>query len=284
MIAAPPPRARAGDPFGEIGKLAAFLRRDLLIALSYRWAFLSDAIGLIAQAFVFYFVNQIVDPARMPVFGGARADYFAFVTIGIGLHAIIQTVISGMALAIRREQLMGTLESLLVTPTSPPTLQLGSVIYDLAYVPLRTGIFLIVVSVVFGVDIKGSGWGPAAVILVALLPFIWGLGAASAAAVLTFHQVPGLLGLGIGALSLASGAYFPLDLFPGWVAAVARYNPIAIALATMRSALLGGTGWATVWTAVAVLIPMSGVTLALGNAAFRLALRRVRRLGTLGLY
>ena len=284
MIADTLSRARAGDPFGEIDKLAAFFRRDLLIALSYRWGFLSDAIGLIAQAFVFYFVNRIVDPARMPVFGGTRADYFAFVTIGIGLHAIIQTVISGMALAIRREQLMGTLESLLVTPTSAPTLQLGSVIYDLAYVPLRTGIFLIMVSLVFGVDIKGSGWGPAAMILVVLLPFIWGLGAASAAAVLTFHQVPGLLGLGISALGLASGAYFPLDLFPGWIATVARYNPIAIALDAMRVALLGGAGWTALWPAVTVLIPISVVTLALGNVAFRLALRRVRRLGTLGLY
>jgi ABC-2 type transport system permease protein len=164
------------------------------------------------------------------------------------------------------------------------TLQLGSVMYDLAYVPIRTGAFLLLVSVVFGVDLKPNGWLPATVILFALVPFVWGLGAGSAAAVLTFQQVPGIVGLGISALGFASGAYFPLDLFPEWIARVARYNPMAIALDGMRSALLGGTGWVEVWPTVAVLVPVAAVTLAAGSIAFQFALKRERRLGTLGLY
>jgi hypothetical protein len=35
---------------------------------------------------------------------------------------------------------------------------------------------------------------------------------------------------------------------------------------------------------LAKLVPMSGITLLLGLLAFRLAMRRERRLGTLGLY
>jgi ABC-2 type transport system permease protein len=277
-------RAPATGLLSEISKLGAFLRRDLLIALSYRWGFLSDAAGLIAQAFIFYFVNRIVDPAKLPVFDGARADYFGFVAVGIALFTVVQALMTGIALAVRREQMLGTLEPLLLTPTSALTLQLGSVAYDLAYAPLRTGAFLVLISAVFGVEIQASGWIPAIVILLALVPFVWGLGAASAAAVLTFQQVPGLLGLGIGALGVASGAYFPLDLFPAWIADLARYNPFAIALEGMRSALLGGSGWAAVWSAVAILVPVSAASLAAGSVAFHWALRRERRLGTLGLY
>ena len=37
---------------------------------------------------------------------------------------------------------MGTLESLLVTPTAAATVQLGSAVFDLVYMPLRTAVFL----------------------------------------------------------------------------------------------------------------------------------------------
>ena len=52
----------------------------------------------------------------------------------------------------------------------------------------------------------------------------------------------------------------------------------------MREALIGGTAWTSVGTDLLELVPLAIVALALGAIAFRLALRRERRLGTLGLY
>ena len=85
-------------------------------------------------------------------------------------------------------------------------------------------------------------------------------------------------------LGLASGAFFPLALLPDWIASVAEYNPLAIAIEGMREALLGGTGWSEVGGHVALLVPMSIASLLGGAFVFRLALGRERRRGTLGLY
>jgi hypothetical protein len=52
----------------------------------------------------------------------------------------------------------------------------------------------------------------------------------------------------------------------------------------MREPLLGGTGWEGVGRAVAVLLSLAVASLVLGAVAFRSALRRERRRGTLGLY
>jgi uncharacterized membrane protein (UPF0182 family) len=52
----------------------------------------------------------------------------------------------------------------------------------------------------------------------------------------------------------------------------------------MREALLGGAGWTDVAPSLLVLAPMSAFSLIVGMAIFRLAVRRERRLGTLGLY
>jgi ABC-type uncharacterized transport system permease subunit len=85
-------------------------------------------------------------------------------------------------------------------------------------------------------------------------------------------------------LAIGSGAYFPLDLLPHWMATVARYSPVAVALDSARAALLGGASWHQIAPLLMLLAPMSALSLAAGLVAFQLALRRERRLGTLGLY
>lgn len=276
--------ARARLVAGEGAKLPAFLRRDLLVAWSYRVAFFSDFANLAAQMLVFAFVGQLVEAERLPSYGGAHATYLEFVTLGIVVNVFVQVALTRTATALRNEQTIGTLEALLSTPTATGTIQLGSAVFDVVYMPLRTALFLAFMAIVVGVDLDPSGALPAAILLLAFVPFVWGLGIASAAAVLTFRRGTGAMGIGALLLGLASGAFFPLDLLPGWIAALAEHNPLAIAIEGLRTALLASAGWEAVVDALPTLAAASAVTLAAGSALFRIALRRELRRGTLGLY
>ena len=269
---------------GELRKLPAFVRRDFLVAWSYRLPFVTDWIGLAFQAIMFYFVGLMVDPSKLPTFGGEPTTYLAFVAVGIAISAFMTLALGRVSVGIQQEQLAGTLESLLMTPTSPATVQLGAVVYDLIYIPIRTAVFLVVIALAFGIDFYASGLLPALVVLVVFIPFVWGLGVASAGATLTFRRGSGVVGIAMTVLVLFSGAYYPLDLLPNWIATLAELNPITIAVDGMREPLLGGTGWDGVGKAVTILLPLAAVSIALGGVAFRAALRRERRQGTLGLY
>ena len=114
---------------GEARKLPAFVRRDFLTAWSYRLSFVSDIVNLVGQVLLFYFVGLMIDPSKLPTFGGTEVTYLEFAAIGIALGVFMQLALDRVSTALRGEQLMGTLESLLVTPTSPSTVQLGSVAY-----------------------------------------------------------------------------------------------------------------------------------------------------------
>ena len=269
---------------GELAKLPAFLRRDFLTALSYRVYFVSDLVGLLSQALLFYFVSEMVDAGELPSYGGSSTSYLEFVVIGVAVGVFVQFALTRVASALRQEQVQGTLESMLVTPTTPATIQLGSVVFDLFYIPLRTVTFLGLMTVLFGLDFQASGVVPATLVLLAFIPFVWGLGVLGAAAILTIRRGSGVAAVVGGLLALLSGAYFPLSLLPSWLEAIAEWNPIAITLDGMRSSLLGGADWAGTAADVAILVPISLASLLVGLAAFRVALRFERARGTLGVY
>jgi ABC-2 type transport system permease protein len=268
----------------ELRKLPAFVRRDFLVAWSYRMSFASDLISLAGQALVFAFIGEMIDPDQLPTFEGKEVTYLEFAAIGIALGVFITFGLQRVSTVIRNEQLMGTLESLLVTPTRTGTLQIGSVFFDLIYIPLQTALFLTAVALGFGLHMEPAGIFPATAVLLAFIPFVWGLGVLSAAATLTFRRGTNAIAVGTLLRAVASGLYFPVDLLPDWIETAAELNPIALAVDGMRSALLGGAGWSETAAVVGKLAPLSALSLVIGIWSFRLALRREQRLGTLGLY
>ena len=268
----------------EALKIPAFVRRDFLVAWSYRMSFVTDLVALVGQALVFYFVSQLVDPSKLPTFQGTEVTYLEFATVGLLLGGFIHFGTQNVASAVRGEQLMGTLESLLVTPTAPYTVQLGSVAFVFLYIPLRIILLVGVLALAFGLNFQAAGVLPALALLVVFMPFVWGLGVASAAVILTFRRGGGLVGMATLGLAFVSGLYFPIELLPNWLTTIAEQNPIAVAVDGMRNALLGGAGWSELAPSMMLLAPLSLGTLFAGLLAFELALGRERRLGTVGLY
>jgi ABC-2 type transport system permease protein len=268
----------------DLTKVPAFFRRDLFSLFSYRVAYITDWVNLIVQVFLFYFLSRLVPPDRLPTYGGRPTSYLEFVSVALTLTAFIQASLGRLIAAIRNEQMMGTLESLMVMPISPEMLQLGSVLYDLIYVPVRTVVFLSLVTLLFDVHFNVGGLVPTAAIFVVFTPFMWGLGVMSAAAILTFKRGSGVVGIVGTALTFTSGAYFPIDYLPGWLQSATRYNPIALAIETSRQALLASVDWAMVTSTILRLIPMAVISLGIGLTTFRLALQRERERGTMGLY
>ncbi|HEX6399512.1 MAG TPA: ABC transporter permease [Actinomycetota bacterium] len=267
----------------DVRKLPAFFRRDFLTLWSYRLGFFSDWVNLALQVLILSFVGRLVAVDRLPTFGSVRPTYVEFAAVGIAVSSLLQANLARVTSAIRGEQLMGTLEFLFLTPTAPVTVLLGSVVYDMVYVPLRTFLLLILLTVFLDVRFSLAALPSVAVVLLAFLPFLWGVSWISAAGVLTFRRGSGIAGLGGALLVLTSGSYFPVTLLPSWLQAIARVNPITLAVDATREALLGGSTVGGVADAITIL-PVALAALGLGVIALRLALRRERRRGTLGLY
>ena len=267
-----------------MGRLFAFARRDLLTAWSYRAGFFSDIFALAFQIVLFYFLGRLVDPDALPQYGGRPTSYLEFAAVGIVLGAFMALGMSKTSTALRQEQLIGTLESLLMTPVRPWVIQLGMASYDLLYVPLRTAIFLGALAVALDVSFNLSGVPAALLLLLVFIPFVWGLGMIAAAAVLTFKRGGGIVGIVATAISVTSGAYFPLSLLPDWLRPIAEANPVGMAFEGTRQALLGGASLGEIAFDAMIIALWAVAAIGIGHVAGVLALARERRRGTLVTY
>src|SRR5262249_59118235 len=101
------------------------------------------------------------------------------------------------------------LGTLLLTPTAPATFQIGSAMYELAYVPVRVVLFLGFSAVIFGVHYNVTGLPETVAVLVVFVPFVWGLGVISAAATLTYRRGTRFVGAGGAPPPLPPGARVP---------------------------------------------------------------------------
>jgi ABC-2 type transport system permease protein len=268
----------------DLRKLGGFIRRDLLILLSYRIGFISDWFNLAVQVLILYFVGRLIDPSVLPAYGGVQPSYVEFAAVGIAVGSLVQANLARVMSAIRGEQLMGTLEMVFLTPTAPTTVLLGSVVYDLIYVPLRTLIFLVTLTLLADLAFSFDAIGPLVLVLLGFIPFLWGLSLIGAASMLTFRRGGGVAGIVGLVLVVASGSYFPISVLPPWLQSFAEVNPVTVAVEGVREALLGIASPSDAVEDVMTILPYAVVALIVGLMAVRLALRRERRRGTLGTY
>jgi ABC-2 type transport system permease protein len=84
--------------------------------------------------------------------------------------------------------------------------------------------------------------------------------------------------------SILGGAYFPIDVMPGWMQKISYVIPIRYSLDALRSTMLKGASLVSVARPIEVLLGMAVFLLPASAAVFAATVRKGRREGTLAQY
>ena len=200
-----------------LSKPIAFFKRNLKIAISYRLNFITQGFGIIFTTCSFFLLSKMFAGhpiAELTPYGG---EYFPFVLIGVALTDYLTISTNTFAQEIRESQTIGTLESLLVTPTSILTILLSSYFYKLLSTSLRVLFYFIIGSLLFNLQPHPINlFALIVAFFLTLMPFL-GLGLLSASFILVFKQgnpVGGLLAMTSG---LLGGVIYPITVLPDWL-------------------------------------------------------------------
>jgi len=262
------------------GRLCAFLRRDFREALTYKFSFVSSFVGILLSSATFYFVAKLVPPGT-PSLGPFGGDYFSFAVVGVAFSSLLGMFQEGLSAVVRSAQVSGTLEALLVTPASIPTVLFGSSLYSLILQVFRTILHLGVALAFFGMTLgRVNVPGVVTVGVLTVLCFL-GVGILSASFILVY-KTGNPFGWILGTVSgLLGGVVFPVALLPPWIRWVSSLLPVTYALDGMRKCLLASAGFAEVLPDIAALAVFNIILLPASLIAFRLAVRKAKRDGTL---
>lgn len=261
----------------------ALFRASVHSVLTYRLELALSLANVGVMIAATYYAARALQPTMAGPIRGEGSDYFAFVLVGMIFVTLLQTAVTSFPTAVGGGIRSGTLEAMLATRATVPSLLAGMVAYPFAFTLLRC-LLMAGVGAAVGVHVA---WGalPAALAIAALtlVPYL-ALGLVAAAAVITWRTPGPLPQAAIVASTLLGGVYYPTRVIPGWLERLSDVLPLSYGLRAVRQVLLAGSGSAAVWDDVRMLLLMAVAGTALAVSALGLALLHARRTGTLAQY
>ena len=254
-------------------KLWAFYKRDLQLASTYRFSFFYDLFRTAGLFISFFFIGKLV--------GG---DYFRFVLVGIVSSGFMGTALSGLNQTLSFERGHGTLETILLTPTSLTAVAFGKILGELTLVTLKAGSYIFLGSLLFHVDLSQANWVAFTLVTLLTVATFLGLGMISAGFVLVWREVSPLELFFGGISRFLGGVYFPVTVFPNWLKGVASWMPFTYALEAVRKSLIQGFPLAALGQELKALLGFSLFFIPVGYFFFRRAWSEARRQGSLGFF
>ncbi len=265
-------------------KPLAFLKRDFLIEVSYRFSFIFQLASVFLSVASYYFLARFIGSSFVPGLEPYGGDYLAFVLIGVALHDYLATSLDAFSRSIRESQVAGTLEALLSTQTSLPTIILSSAAYPFIWTSFSVVLYLTLGIGLFGMHLTHGNWAAAALILTLAIIVFSGLGILSASFIMVFKRGSPLAWLFGGLSWLLGGVLYPVTILPRWLQQISALLPITHAIEGMRAALLQAAPWSELWHSLGPLLLFAFAILPLSLLSFQYATRRTRITGTLAHY
>ena len=267
-----------------INQLRAFLKRDYLLASYSRLAFAWQVFTVVLVAPTLYYLGRLIRPAASPHLAPYGGDYFAFVILGVALFGLLAAVMGAAAAAVRQEQMIGTLEVLMSSPVSLPTLAVGFSLWNILLAAGQTVLYLLLGVVVFGIDLARVNVVSVAVVLVLGMATFAAMGIFAAAFVLLYKHPDPITSMFAGLSALLGGVFYPPSVLPPVLRTLAEFIPLTHALRAIRLAVLEGYGLGALRREVLILLLFSTVLLPLAAYLFRWAVQYTKQSGTLGAY
>ncbi len=219
-------------------KIIAFFRRDLMAMISYRFRMLLNLAYAAAGAFFLFFIGRTFKGAFSEYLARYGNDYFAFALIGMSLSAFVSTGLYSLSEEIQNAQTQGTLESLLLTPTSPTLILFGSCLWSFVKSFVTCLVFIVAALLVLGIHLSP----PQALLVLATLSLTFcgylSLGMVSAAFIMVFKQGNPINMLFGSSSYFLGGLLFPVEVLPLPLRAISSFLPMTQAATAMREILL----------------------------------------------
>ena len=272
---------------GDVRAALAIGRKDIRNLSRYRIAVASMAFTPLYQ----FVIPAFLFGAAFAVNGRAAGltatlgtdDLTGFIFLGGVVAGIVSTAFWGMAMSIRNEMDMGTLEPSWLTPTSHEMFVIGRAIGGMLFLILTQAALFLFGILFMGLRLRPEMLLALPAVLLALLSMV-GIAYLLAGIVLLIREANFFIDTANFLFVTISGVSFPVTLLPGVLQPIALALPTTYAVDILRVQALGARPLFGVGIEYGLLVAGTAIAYPLGRWAFARAERTMRRRGMLSQY
>ena len=277
------------NAFTSIKKVSLFIKRDFIMMWSYKFAFFISYLYMFLFIFIFIALGTWATSfgdAGTP-FGGAHYEggggFILFILLGSIGWSYQWSIASAGSAAVRKEMMMGTIESIFQTPTSLFTVITSYTVFGMFNGTLQMLIYLGAAYLFFDVDIAGS-WPYGIIILLLSVLMMFGLNLLFSGLNIHIKQIGSVIPL-LQMFSLfLCEVYIPLSLLPHGMQVLAKLLPFYHAINSLRTVLAVEVTFDVFLQKFLLMSCLAGGFLIVGALFFRYAVRKAKENGNLSYY
>lgn len=267
-----------------IRKLLAFIKRDFLIEISYKFSFFLQFGGILLALISFYFLSMLIGGENIKHLQPYGGNYFSFVIIGIAFSNYLSGALLKLSRHMRNEQVTGTLEALLSTQTGIHTIIFSASFYNFLFTSIRVFLYLFLGILLFSVNIGDANYFGGLLILILTILAFSGLGIISTSFIIVFKRGDPISWIFTTVSWLFGGVYYPISILPVWLQKLSYLLPITYSLEGMRMALLRGYSLRELSPQIFALLIFSLIIIPLSLSIFKYSIKKAKIMGTLSQY
>jgi ABC-2 type transport system permease protein len=264
----------------EMVAVWGYVQRNYFLTKRY---FMWEVVWLVyitANAMAITFIGAGVEGVS-----GTKIDtayLMTFLMVGALIWSYLSVLFDVLSETVSWERWEGTIEYTFMSPASRVTHLLGMGVYAVVYGIAQIAIMFGVVTLFFELDLSEANYWGALLVLAVCSVSLVGFGIVAAVLPLLSPEKGQQVSYIVSSLLLlVSGVYYPVDVLPGWMQAIATVSPVTYALDGSRQALLQGAGAAQLWSSIWPLIIMGAVFVPLGLWVFHIGESYAKRTGRL---
>jgi len=208
-------------------------------------------------------------------------EYIPFIVIGAVLNSYVNTLLYGMGENIRKEAYQGTLDYVLAAPCNKAYVLIGKAISESLSSTIFATSQLTISVLLFGMSITLGMMLPVFFITILLILGLYGIALIMAAFSLMYKQSYDL-SESIGYMFyIFAPVRYPIESLPTWAQIFGKLIPLTYALIIVRSFMLLGTDFSTVYLEVIVLLIIDIALLLAGFYLFSWMEEKTRKSGAI---
>jgi ABC-2 type transport system permease protein len=271
---------------GTIGALEAIFWKGMKHYTRYPGSFLIYLILPFLFTLLIFGMGSFISGGNAAMYFATRtgtSNILVYEMLGSAVWMTGWVVVDDVGVALRDEQMKGTLEQNFLAPVNRFTLLVGISLTDIA---ITSSIFFIVIGVTLAFTMPGAYLGllqAFLMLLIGLIP-LFGIGFLFAGFVIKFKEpyvFTQMINLIFGTLT---GTYYPVTILPYWVQFLSGALPQTYVISNMRQIVLANQTLVSLYGSIFILLALALAYPIIGYAIFRKLERNASVTGELSKY